>query len=282
MSAENLLEKVEKLSPLTIEAADLASIRTSGARDVSLSAARITAAAQEPEHADAVDAALHWAQQQLGKSGNRKLAAMRAVDRLAVEFARRAAALVAGRVSVEIDARLAYQVGPTIDRAQTTMQQLAEVAWDRTERSSRSLRRGRASKQPAQLERRGIHCLMTLAFGMHQAAACADAGVAVLSPAVGRITDWHAKQAKVEGFAPAEDPGVLACMRMYHYLKRHGYRTEFVPSTFRSADQALALAGSDGSRCHPRSSTSCGCASASSSASSAQNARMSTRWIGLK
>src|SRR5512136_572486 len=115
MGDTNLLDGLRAFSALAIETADLAAIRACGARDVNLSAARITAAAQAPEHAEIVDAALHWAQKDLGKGGNRKLAAMRAVERLALEFARRALELCDGRVSLELDARTAFQTKQTVE-----------------------------------------------------------------------------------------------------------------------------------------------------------------------
>jgi transaldolase len=246
MTDANLLAQLGALSALAIETADVGAIRTCGARDVHLSASRITAAAQGPEHADIVDAALDWAQQDIGKGGNRKLAAIRAVDRLSLEFARRAAALVEGRVSLELDARTAFQTAATVERGRSAAEQLgrAGIAADRVLLKIPATWEG--IQAAAKLEKLDIRCHLTLVFGMHQAAACADAGATVVSPAVGRITDWHAKQAKVEDFAPAEDPGVLGCVRMQHYLRRHGYRTELWPSTFRSVEQALALAGCDG------------------------------------
>ena len=246
MADVHLLEQLKALSALAVESADLAAIRRSGARDVNLGAARITAAAQAPAHAEIVEAALHWAQHEVGKGGNRKLAAIRAVERLGVEFARRALELVDGRVSLELDARIAFQTGPTVERARALLQQLGGAGISPERALIKIPATWEGIQAAAKLEQLGVHCHMTLVFGMHQAAACADACATVVSPAVGRITDWHAKQAKVEDFAPAEDPGVLTCVRMHHYLRRHGLRTELWPSTFRSAEQVLALAGCDG------------------------------------
>lgn len=246
MSAPTLLEQLQAYSVLAVETADLAYLSQAGARDVHLSAARVSAAAQMPEHADVVDSALRWAQQRLGKGGNRKLAAIRAVERVAVEFARRAVERVSGRVSVELDARLAFQTGPMAERGRETMRSLVDAGVDPQRALVRIPATWEGIQAAARLEREGIRCHLTLVFAMHQIAAAADAGVAVVSPAVGRISDFHGKQGGAAELPPAEDPGVVAVLSMLHYLRRHEYATELVPTTFRSADQALALAGCDG------------------------------------
>ena len=149
-------------------------------------------------------------------------------------------------MSLELDARVAFQTNATVERARAAMAQLAEAGVPAERVLVKIPATWEGIQAAAKLEKEGIHCHATLVFGMHQAVACADAGITVVSPAVGRITDWHAKQAKVEDYPPADDPGVLGSVCMYHYLRRHGHRTELWPGTFRSAEQALALAGADG------------------------------------
>ncbi|MBW2529454.1 MAG: EF-hand domain-containing protein [Deltaproteobacteria bacterium] len=179
----------------------------------------------------------------MGKGGNRKLAAMRAVERLSVVFTRHIADTIEGRISVELDARLAFQKRPTLERARTTVEQLAEAGVP-AERVLVKLPATWESIQAAsKLERDGVRCHLTLVFGMHQVAACADAGATVISPAVGRITDWHKKQDGVDGYGATNDPGVRAAWKVIRYVADHGYETAVMPGTFRSIDQALALAG---------------------------------------
>jgi transaldolase len=237
------LDELRKLSDVVPETADLPLIRSLQPRHVNLSASRITAAAQSEDHSELVVEALDWAQQQVGKGGNRKLAAMRAVERLSVVFAHRIAEAIEGRISIELDARLAFQRRASLERARTTMEQLVDAGVP-AERILIKLPATWEGIQAAEkLERDGVHCHLTLVFGLHQAAAAADAGVTVLSPAVGRITDWHKKNDHVDGYAISADPGVKATRRMGDYLVRHGYPTELMPGMFRSIDQALALAG---------------------------------------
>lgn len=239
-----LLEQLRQRSEIASESADLDVAARSGAAHSILGASRITAAAQDERHADIVDAAVRWAQREVGKGGNRKLVAMRAVERLAVEFARKHLEIVPGDVSLEVDGRLAYQRRPTMERARAMHAQLEALGVD----TSRVLFMipatwegiGAAAKLA---EKNGIRCHLTLVFGMHQLAAAAAAKAAVISPAVGRISDFHRKKAGVEGFEPARDPGVILTAEMADYLARHGGDSVIMPGTFRGVAQATALAG---------------------------------------
>ncbi len=239
---DTLLQKLFALSEIVPETADLAMVSALPARHVNSSASKITSAAQDPAHVAIVDAAIQWAQKDVGKGGNRKLVAMRAVERLAVEFTRALAERIQGRVSVEIDGRLAYQRRPTIDKARELVAQLEELGiakervlvkipatWEGIE-AAKTLR-----------QKSEIRCHMTLLFGVHQAAACADAGADLIAPAVGRISDWHKKAGSTA--TGADDPGVKAVWAMRDYIRTHGYDTIVMPCTFRGTEQALALAG---------------------------------------
>lgn len=241
-----LLDKLRAHSEIVHETAELAALRELGAKHVSLSASRITAAAQMPEHAHIVDDAVAWAQRKVGKGGNRKLVATYAVQRLTVEFTEAIAKAIEGQVSIEVDGRIAYKRRATLEQARMLVEQLEELevsrdklllkipaTWEGIE-AARKLR-----------DKDGIQCHMTLVFGMHQLAACADAGAALISPAVGRITDWHKKRDGVETYAPQDDPGVKLAALMYDYLAGHHYESILTPGMFRSIEQALALTGCD-------------------------------------
>ena len=241
---DTLLGRLSSLSQIVLETADLGLARAHEAQHINLSASGITAAAQSPDHTRLVDAAVQFAQKSVGKGGNRKLVSIHAVARLAIEFAAAMVEQVPGRVSVEVDGRLAHKRRALIDQARRLVGGLVELG---------VAKRRILVKLPATWEgieaartlqaKSDIGCHLTLVFGMHQTAACADAGVTLLSPAVGRITDWHKKNDGVEGYPVDEDPGVKATLAMRDYLLSHDYDTELMPATFRNIDQVLALAG---------------------------------------
>jgi transaldolase len=238
------LDGLRALSEVVPETADLAAVQQYGARHVNLSASHITSAAQDPAHNDVVLAAIDWAQKKVGKGGNRKLVAIRAVERLPVELARRLIDIVDGDVSIEVDGRLAYKRRATIDRARALVDQLEEAGVPKQRVLLKITGTWEGIQAADKLrEKNDIRCHMTLVFGMHQLAACADAGAAVIAPAVGRITDWHKKKLGVDGFSVDDDPGVKQAIAMHGYLKQHGYDSKLMPGTFRNVEQAIALAG---------------------------------------
>jgi transaldolase len=240
----SLLEKLVAHSVVVPETAELSVVKHFGATHVNLSASRITAAAQQPEQSKMVMDAIDWAQKKVGKGGNRKLVSMHAVDRLAIEFAREILTMISGNVSIEVDGRLAFKRRQLIDRGRALIDHLEELEVD-TKRVRLKMPATWEGIEAARKlrEKNDILCHMTLVFGLHQLAACADAGVALVSPAVGRISDWHKKKMNVDGFEAEADPGVQAAIEMHDYLARHGYETQLMPGTFRSIEQALALSG---------------------------------------
>ncbi|MBW2456116.1 MAG: hypothetical protein JRI68_16475 [Deltaproteobacteria bacterium] len=245
MTAATLMDRLRGSTELVVETAEIEAVRRSGAEHVNLSASGITAGAQLPEHKNLVDQALAWAQLDVGKGGIRKLAANRAVERLAIEFARELVQVVPGHISVEIDGRLAYQRRQLIDRIRALAAELnaVDIPNDRLRFKIPATWEGiQAAAKLA--SKNDIRCHMTLVFGTHQLAACADAGVDIIAPAVGRITDWHKKKDGVDRYPLGEDPGVRATLAMGAYLQAHGYASRLMPSMFRSAEQALALASS--------------------------------------
>ncbi len=243
MTAPTLLDQLQATSELVLETAETETICQFGAQHVSLSASGITAAAQLPEHKSLVSQALSWAQLAVGKGGNRKLVAIRAVERLAIEFAQEMVGVVPGHVSIEVDGRLAYKRRQLIDRTRVLAGQLAEAGAPLERFRFKIPATWEGIQAAAKLQSKdGIRCHLTLVFGTHQLAACADAGVDIIAPAVGRITDWHKKHDGVDGYAASDDPGVAAAAAMGDYLTTHGYSSKLMPSMFRGVQQALALA----------------------------------------
>jgi len=167
------------------------------------------------------------------------------VERVFVNFGCEILKHIPGRVSTEVDARLSFDIAKSIEKAERfiSLYEKAGVKRDRVLIKLASTWEGIQAAE--QLERAGIHCNMTLLFSFAQAAACADAGVTLISPFVGRIYDWHRQARKVDDIPIEEDPGVASVTRIYNYYKKHGYQTQVMGASFRKSAQILALAGCD-------------------------------------
>ena len=171
------------------------------------------------------------------------------MDRLLVNFGCRILALIPGRVSTEVDARLSFDTAATVTRAQRIMALYQNEGIDKTRVLIKIAATWEGIEAAAQLERQGIHTNLTLLFSFAQAVACGDAGVALISPFVGRIYDWHKKAAGTQWDESAQagvnDPGVQSVRRIYHHYKKHGIATEVMGASFRNTGQIIALAGCD-------------------------------------
>jgi transaldolase len=213
---------------------DINSIQKFKPRDATTNPSLITAAAQMPDYADVVAGALHWAK------GSVPLA----LDRLAVEFGLRILKIVPGRVSTEVDARLSFDTQKTIEKGRWLIGQYEAAGATRDRVLIKIASTWEGIRAAEALEKEGIHCNLTLLFGMHQAIACAEAGVTLISPFVGRILDWWKKK-EGRDFAGAEDPGVQSVTKIYNYYKKHGYKTEVMGASFRNVGEIVELAGCD-------------------------------------
>jgi transaldolase len=165
-------------------------------------------------------------------------------DRLLVRFGREILAIVPGRVSTEVDARLSFDTAGTVDRARRIIERYAEAGIGRERVMIKIAATWEGIRAAERLEADGIHCNLTLLFSFAQAVACADAGVTLISPFVGRIMDWYRKR-DGHDFSPEQDPGVLSVRRIFDYYKKFGYATEVMGASFRNTGQILALAGCD-------------------------------------
>ncbi len=169
----------------------------------------------------------------------------RDMDRVFVNFGREILKYIPGRVSTEVDARLSFDTGRSIEKARRFISLYEEAGVKRGRVLIKLAATWEGIRAAEVLEREGIHCNMTLLFSFAQAVACAEAGVTLISPFVGRIYDWHKQQKKVEDIPLEEDPGVASVTRIYNYYKKHGYPTQVMGASFRKAGQILALAGCD-------------------------------------
>ena len=241
----SLLEQLKAVTVVVADTGDIHSIRKFTPRDATTNPSLITAAAQMPEYQDVVRAALEWARREVPRGASREDIARLAVDRLAVEFGLRILQIVPGRVSTEVDARISHDTAKMIEKARFLIK-LYEAAGAKRERILIKLASTWEGIRAAeQLEKEGIHCNLTLLFGLHQAVACAEAGVTLISPFVGRILDWYLKDTGRVEYAPEEDPGVVSVTMIYNYYKHHGYRTEVMGASFRNVGEILELAGCD-------------------------------------
>ena len=168
-----------------------------------------------------------------------------AMDWLFVLFGREILKHVAGRVSTEVDARLSFDAEKSAEKARSLIGLYEKIGVPRSRVLIKLAATWEGIRAASRLEREGIHCNLTLLFSFAQAAACAEAGVTLISPFVGRIYDWHRQARKVDDIALEEDPGVLSVVRIYSYYKKHGYATQVMGASFRKVGQILALAGCD-------------------------------------
>ena len=238
-----LLDQLTAMTVAVCDTGDLKSIEKFRPRDATTNPSLITAAAQMPEYADVVDGALAWAAREANGDEPRVLGL--ALDRLAVEFGLRILKIVSGRVSTEVDARLSFDTQKTIEKGRYLigMYNAAGISNDRVLVKIASTWEGIRAAEV--LQREGIHCNLTLLFGMHQAVACAEAGVTLISPFVGRILDWYKKAEHRDSYAPADDPGVRSVTAIFNYFKKYGHKTEIMGASFRNLGEITELAGCD-------------------------------------
>jgi transaldolase len=237
---ENLLTQLKRMTVVVADSGDIQAIEKFRPQDTTTNPSLIAQAAAMPAYAQLVDDALAFAKKE---QPTRVVEA--AIDRLAVEFGLRILKMIPGRVSTEVDARLSFDTQGTIAKARELIAQYAAAGVDRKRILIKIASTWEGIEAARQLEQEGIHCNLTLLFGMHQAVACAEANVTLISPFVGRILDWHKKKSGKDSYAPSEDPGVVSVTQIYNYYKRHGYKTEVMGASFRNLGEITELAGCD-------------------------------------
>ena len=241
----SLLDQLKSMTVVVADTGDIKSIQKFTPRDATTNPSLITAAAQMPEYADVVDGALNWAEKQAGSGAETATVVGLAIDRLSVEFGLRILQIVPGRVSTEVDARLSYDTAKSIEKARYLISQYEAAGVSRERVLIKLAATWEGIKAAEVLEKEGIHCNLPLLFGTHQAIACAEAGVRLISPFVGRILDWYKKDSGRDSYPPAEDPGVVSVTTIYNYYKKHGYKTEVMGASFRNLGEIIELAGCD-------------------------------------
>lgn len=241
----NLLEQLKSMTTVVADTGDIRAIEQFTPRDATTNPSLITAAAQMPEYQEIVDQTLTQASKDAGKGASPKDIANLAFDRLAVSFGLKILEIIPGRVSTEVDARLSYDTEATIAKAHQIIAQYEAAGVSRARVLIKIASTWEGIKAAESLEKEGIHCNLTLLFGLHQAIACAEAGITLISPFVGRILDWHKKETGRDSYAPTEDPGVVSVTTIYNYYKKFGYDTEVMGASFRNIGEIIELAGCD-------------------------------------
>src|SRR5262252_6795958 len=239
----SLLQQLTQMTVVVCDTGDLNSIKKFTPRDATTNPSLITAAAQMPEYAEVVDGALRWA---AGEArGDEARVVGLAVDRLAVEFGLRILNIVPGRVSTEVDARLSFDTAASVEKGRYLISQYEAAGASRERVLIKIASTWEGIRAAEILEKEGIHCNLTLLFGMHQAIACAEAGVRLISPFVGRILDWYKKAEGRDSYPAPEDPGVKSVTKIYNYYKKHGHKTEVMGASFRNVGEIVELADCD-------------------------------------
>ena len=241
----SLLEQLSAMTVVVADTGDLEAISRYTPRDATTNPSLILAAAQIPDYQRLIDEALQSSRSLLGPEAPVEDVVHEALDEICVIFGKEILQLVPGRVSTEVDARLSYDTEGTIAKGRKLMRLYndAGISNDRVLIKIASTWEG--IKAAEVLEKEGIHCNLTLLFGFGQAVACAEAGVTLISPFVGRILDWYKAETGRDAYPGSEDPGVLSVTRIFNYFKTYGYSTEVMGASFRNIDEILELAGCD-------------------------------------
>ena len=241
---QNLLEQLRQYTVVVADTGDIEAMEKFRPQDATTNPSLITAAAQLPQYQPIVDGVLKDSRDELGEGATDKDVANLAFQRLAIAFGKKILAIVPGRVSTEVDARLSYDTQATIAQARKIIAEYDHAGIGRNRILVKIASTWEGIKAAEVLEQEGIHCNLTLLFGIHQAIACAEAGVTLISPFVGRILDWYKKDTGKD-YQGADDPGVQSVTKIYNYFKHFGYKTVVMGASFRNLGEITELAGCD-------------------------------------
>jgi transaldolase len=239
-----LLEQLRGMTTVVADSGDINSIVQFKPTDSTTNPSLIAAAAGLPAYAPIVDGVLMEARKEAGPSASDADVAALAFKSLAVAFGKKILEIVPGRVSTEVDARLSYDTDKTIAQARDIIKQYDAAGIGRERVLIKIASTWEGIKAAEILEQEGIHCNLTLLFGLHQAIACAEAKVTLISPFVGRILDWYKKDTGKD-YVGADDPGVQSVTTIYNYYKKFGYKTQVMGASFRNTSEIIELAGCD-------------------------------------
>lgn len=236
------LDSLRQMTVVVADTGDIDAIKKYQPQDATTNPSLILSASALPQYAPLIDEAVAYAK---AKSNDKAQQLIDAEDKLAVNIGLEILKIVPGRISTEVDARLSYNTQATVEKARKliALYNAAGISNDRILIKIASTWQGIRAAEI--LEKEGINCNLTLLFSEAQARACAEAGVYLISPFVGRILDWYKANSDKKEYAPAEDPGVISVTKIYNYYKEYGYNTVVMGASFRNVGEITELAGCD-------------------------------------
>ena len=237
----NKLEQLKQVTTVVADTGNIDDIRRYAPVDATTNPSLLLKVAASPSYQRIISEALSWSRAQGGSDAEQMA---NCIDRLAVGIGAEITRIVPGRVSTEVSARLSFNTSATLDKARKLIALYEDMGIGRERVLIKIASTWEGIRAAEILEREGINCNLTLLFSFAQARACADAGVFLISPFVGRIYDWY-KKAFAEDYQGAEDPGVQSVTRIFNYYKAHGFKTVVMGASFRNTGQIEALAGCD-------------------------------------
>ncbi len=238
----NQLESLRKLTTVVADTGDIEAIKKYQPVDATTNPSLLLKAAGLPQYAQTIDNAVAWAKTQ---SNDPEQQLTDAADKLAVEIGKEISALIPGRISTEVDARLSYDTQATIEKAEKLVKLYEDAGIDKSRILIKIASTWEGIQAAEALEKQGVNCNLTLLFSFAQARACAEAGVFLISPFVGRILDWYKASTGKTDYTAEDDPGVISVSAIYDYYKSHGYKTVVMGASFRNTGEIIALAGCD-------------------------------------
>lgn len=241
----NLLDQLAAMTVVVADTGELEAIKQFTPRDATTNPSLILAAAQIPLYQGLIDESLQASRQVIGPDAPAEAVVLEALDEICVTFGKEILRIVPGRVSTEVDARLSFDTAATVTKARKLIGLYEEAGIGRERVLIKIASTWEGIKAAEELEKEGIHCNLTLLFSFTQAVACAEAGVTLISPFVGRILDWYKQDTGRDHYPGPEDPGVVSVTSIFNYYKTHGYKTEVMGASFRNIEEIIELAGCD-------------------------------------
>lgn len=238
----NALQQLQQWTVIVSDTGEIDEIKKYKPTDATTNPTLILQAVDNPKYSSLLKEAISW-----GKRTNvpRDSLLDTIITKLFVNFGVEISKIIPGRVSTEVDARLSFNKQGSISQAKQFIHLYEKAGMPRDRILIKLASTWEGILAAKELEEQGIHCNMTLLFDLYQAIACADAGVTLISPFVGRISDWYKQKEKVDSYSVDKDPGVKSVLQIYNYYKKYHYKTEIMGASFRNTDQILALSGCD-------------------------------------
>ncbi|ENL9262119.1 transaldolase [Salmonella enterica] len=238
----NQLDGIKQFTTVVADSGDIESIRHYQPQDATTNPSLLLKAAGLEQYGHLIEDAITWGKKHGGTQEQQVTAAS---DKLAVNFGAEILKSIPGRVSTEVDARLSFDKEKSIEKARHLVDLYQQQDIDKSRILIKLAATWEGIRAAEQLEKEGINCNLTLLFSFAQARACAEAGVYLISPFVGRIYDWYQARSPLEPYVVEEDPGVKSVRNIYDYFKQHRYETIVMGASFRRTEQILALTGCD-------------------------------------